>query len=333
MTTTNKVKKNNVGHRVRKSQTSLSSANIKHPLIDKRIKVSLIEITPEMAVDILKTNHAENRNVKKRTVVDYADQMKKGLWRDISGEAVKISDTQKLIDGQHRLLAIIKSNIPIVMLVIENIPELSMSAIDDGAKRTLADSLKIHSIGDKKYNQKMVSSVIIALDVIRTAAKNNICLNDSRMRRNSSIVSTLEFSKTIPNLYETISDFTTKFNHKKINKIIPVGTASLPIFYLFNQIDQDFTYDFFKTMETGIPCDGLDTSSPSFLAYNAIINYKMKKINLRLTDYYEIFIWAMEKSKSKVPSTAKKVYRKKNFLITNPYYNSYKVLDIIKSLN
>ena len=327
----NTLKKPIIGTKVRKSKTSLSSSNIKHPLNDSRIKVSLVAITPSIAYELLETNHCENRVIKKRVVEDYAEQMKNGLWKELSGESLKISSTQKLIDGQHRLSAIIKSKQTITMLVIENIPEESMPAIDDGAKRTLADSLTIRGLIDESFNQKMVSSCIIALDVLRSAQKNNLNLNVARRSRNGSIVSTLEFTKKIPDLYEVMNDFNKEFDLRKIRKTMPIGTSAIPIFYLFSKIDKEFASLFFKTIETGIPQDNLGVNSPSFIAYNTIINYKFKKINLRLTDYYELFIWAMEKTKTKV--NVKRVYRKKDFLITDEYFNSDKVCELLKAMN
>jgi hypothetical protein len=327
----NTTQEKKIGMKIRKSKTSLNSYNIKHPLNESRIKVSLIAITPTMAKNLLDTNHNENRDIKVRVVNDYADQMKKGLWREISGESLKISETTKLIDGQHRLNAIIQSNVTVTMLVIENIPEESMAAIDDGAKRTLSDSLKIRGLINPSFNQKMVASAIIALDVLRNSAKNNLPLNVARRTRNSSIVSTLEFSKKIPDLYEVMNEFNESFNLKNIKKIIPIGTSAIPLYYIFSKIDKEFTDNFFSTIETGIPNDGLGINSPSFIAYNTILNYKMKKLNLRLTDYYELFIWAMEKSKTNTKS--KQVYRRKGFLITNDYLNSNKVINLLNKLN
>lgn len=98
-------------------------------------------ITPEMAVHYLTFNR-KNRNINRRNVQRMAKDMRKNNWR-MTGESIKFSDKGNLIDGQHRLQAIIASGLPQKMLVIRNLSETVMDVIDTGAKRTMAHVLQI----------------------------------------------------------------------------------------------------------------------------------------------------------------------------------------------
>lgn len=66
-------------------------------------------ITPEVATSLLK-NNAGNRNLRSTVVDHYADQMKRGEWKP-THQAIAIGAGGNIIDGQHRLSAIVKSGL------------------------------------------------------------------------------------------------------------------------------------------------------------------------------------------------------------------------------
>lgn len=121
-------------------------------------------ITPEIAMRILQTNQ-RNRTMDKRLILAYADQMNRGLWK-FNGESIIISDENILLDGQHRLGAIIKSNTAQKTIVVEGVPQASFDTIDTGKGRTAGDIL---SIADIK-NSTVIASIITKYFTI--ASKN-----------------------------------------------------------------------------------------------------------------------------------------------------------------
>ena len=80
------------------------------------MKTSIETITPQLAKDILANNNL-NRNINATIVGHYADAISRGQW-ELNGEAIKIAHDGRLLDGQHRLMAVIKSDTPITTLVI-----------------------------------------------------------------------------------------------------------------------------------------------------------------------------------------------------------------------
>jgi hypothetical protein len=113
-------------------------------------------ITPAIAQEMLENNIANNRKVRPARVNEFAADMAAGKWVK-NGEAVQISDTGKLLNGQHRLLACIKSGVSFWCLVVRGLPENVFSTIDRGQQKSVGQVLHtIAGVGD--YN--LVAAVI-----------------------------------------------------------------------------------------------------------------------------------------------------------------------------
>ena len=98
-------------------------------------------ITPEVAQAMLDQN-SRNRNLRPATVDRYVRDMLAGVWQ-MTGEAIKFAADGTLLDGQHRLAAIVKSGVTLQLLVVRNLPEAAQSVMDTGDKRTAADALTL----------------------------------------------------------------------------------------------------------------------------------------------------------------------------------------------
>lgn len=92
------------------------------------IKVEQRIVTPEMAEDLL-THNRNNRPISDQHVRRITEQILAGKWK-MNGDTIKISDTKNVLDGQHRLWAIVYSKIPVESLVVDGIPEDSFDTMD-----------------------------------------------------------------------------------------------------------------------------------------------------------------------------------------------------------
>lgn len=98
-------------------------------------------ITPEKASEYLnKNNH--NRNLRKSLVAKYARDMAAGNWK-VTHQGVAMNCDGTVLDGQHRLAAIIESGISVRMLVTSGIATDAQLVMDDHAKRNNADALSL----------------------------------------------------------------------------------------------------------------------------------------------------------------------------------------------
>lgn len=103
---------------------------------------TLQRVTPKMAAEWLSKNY-HNRNIRQAVVAGYARDMASGNWQ-VTGEAIKFNCDGTLLDGQHRLMAIIKADTPVDMLVVRGIPSTAQDVMDSGAKRGAADMLQLN---------------------------------------------------------------------------------------------------------------------------------------------------------------------------------------------
>lgn len=101
----------------------------------------IVEITPALAKEWLQRN-THNRNLRQRVVNGYAADMAAGAWVE-DGQSIKFSDTGVLLDGQHRLAAIAQSGVTLRILVVSDLPDTTQDTMDTGAKRTMADVLRL----------------------------------------------------------------------------------------------------------------------------------------------------------------------------------------------
>jgi len=107
----------------------------------QREKVEIKIITPEFAERLLERN-TSNRNLRRDHVTNLARDMTEGAWR-LNNDAICIAHDGTLLNGQHRLSAIIKADKPIKMLVAEGFSPDTYKVLDGGAKRSVADQLHI----------------------------------------------------------------------------------------------------------------------------------------------------------------------------------------------
>lgn len=137
-------------------------------------------ITPKMAEKMLANNYEFNRKIRSTVVRTYARDMENDCWyTDITNNQIVpicISKTGKLLDGQHRLAAIVLANKPVWMWVQKGLSEESYAQMDNGLKRTTADI-----VGGKGSN------ILCALAKMTYTTKNG------SLALNSSIVNALRY--------------------------------------------------------------------------------------------------------------------------------------------
>lgn len=101
-------------------------------------------ISPGEAAQMLKRNRL-NRPTKDRTVAAFARDMKRGRWL-LTGEAIKFNTKGELVDGQHRLKAIIRAATPVRLMVVWGVPVEAQAVMDSGVKRSANDQLAMRGV-------------------------------------------------------------------------------------------------------------------------------------------------------------------------------------------
>ena len=111
-----------------------------------------VTVTPDMAVEILELNKI-NRPLRQEVVNRIARQIAAGKWR-YNGETVKITHTFDVLDGQHRLWAIIEAKRAVETLVAFGIDREAFETIDTlRANRSLGDTIALE--GQLQYRNQI----------------------------------------------------------------------------------------------------------------------------------------------------------------------------------
>jgi hypothetical protein len=98
-------------------------------------ETEIVEVTPQLAASWLERNHPENRAVNWPRVEVFANDMRAGAWRT-THQGLAFDEEGRLIDGQHRLHAIVSSRVPVQLLVVRGVGSFG-DPIDCGRTRSL----------------------------------------------------------------------------------------------------------------------------------------------------------------------------------------------------
>lgn len=105
----------------------------------KTVTANVEQITPDTALEMLDLNKV-NRNINRHHVLTLAGAMERGEWH-LNGQSISFDSNGVLQDGQHRLMAVVKSQTTVPMLVVRNVDPEARPTVDVGRKRTVADEL------------------------------------------------------------------------------------------------------------------------------------------------------------------------------------------------
>lgn len=155
------------------STTVPTPVTLDHPINDK-ITYDLVEVTPGIAQAWLGQNHG-NRNLRSRKVANYARDMLAGKWQT-SGDSIKFDWNGRLIDGQHRLEAVMESGATIKILVVRGLSPEVQGVLDVNVKRSAADALKFAGHGYNITIMAAAARIANARDAgfLRSATSSNV---------------------------------------------------------------------------------------------------------------------------------------------------------------
>lgn len=108
---------------------------------ETEVDAVFMDITPELAYKWLE-GPQHNRTIRDALVARFSEDMRAGRWL-VTHQGVAFNSGNKLIDGQHRLWAIIASGATVKMMVTRNVEDQAQLVIDTGGTRTAADSVTL----------------------------------------------------------------------------------------------------------------------------------------------------------------------------------------------
>jgi len=106
----------------------------------------VVLMTPEWAREILTQKNNMNRKIRKSKLMMYIRSIEAGEWK-VTNQGIGIDSEGNLLDGQHRLAAIVKANKAVEILLGTDCDPDTFGVIDIGATRTAGDMLTLSGCG------------------------------------------------------------------------------------------------------------------------------------------------------------------------------------------
>lgn len=192
-------------------------------------------ITPDLARELLADN-SHNRNLRSARVVQLAEAMRRGEWV-LNGETIKIAEDGTLLDGQHRLRAVVDSGVAVESLVLRGLPTEVQDTVDTGRRRRLADLLAIEGHTD-------AHALAAALNMLyRFRTGGRIDYSHAGAPSAQQAIGLIEAE---PEIRDSLREA------RRVTKQIggPIGIFAA-LHHLFSEVDPEATKDFFDRLADG----------------------------------------------------------------------------------
>jgi hypothetical protein len=181
-----------------------------------------VTVTPEMAKLLLSQN-SNNRRLIQANVDFLASQIVKGDWK-LTHQGIAVSKSGRLLDGQHRLAAVIKAGAPVGMMLTTGLPDDIFDVLDTGRARRASDTL---SIAGAKSPKTLASAV--KLKMLYEKWPERIWVSDSAKCSSHEILANYEAAPLLWDRVVAIAD------GARLHKVLVPGPFAAMAFLAVSQ--------------------------------------------------------------------------------------------------
>ena len=270
-----------------------------------KLTYSEILVTPEIANEWLE-GHTNFRDPSKGTVERYAESMIRGEW-ELNGEPLAFNSEGELKNGQHRLLAVVKSGVPVLFSVLEGVDS---DLYDKGKVRSLAEYLSFTLKLDKRSSGFLAT----ASGWLYRWDNDKLLTNESPSEQQ-----TLDLIQNNPLITEAVSYVREQFESEDewaLTSLLPPGMAVF-LRYKIMLSDPEKGNSFFKEL---IKETNPDPNSVTRVLSNRLKYYRHEKSKKHQRDICSLVIncWSLYKNgespeNPKSIKTPRKLSRKLEF--------------------
>lgn len=219
------------------------------------------------------SRNPNNRNVRKSMVDAYARDMAAGRWI-LNRESIKLDEAGRLLDGQHRLCALIVAGATVPMIVVSGLHPDVMPTVDSGVKRTYADALNLQGEENSPTLAAVTGRAVMWSRGMRT---NTGTVRPTPLEMNTFI----EDNPRIRTSAEVASRLTSR-------SLLPASVIGL-CHWLFSDLDPDEADWFLARAADG---DGLSADHPIAALRTRIIKMRVGGGRVNETDALALAIYA-----------------------------------------
>lgn len=245
--------------------------------VNNKPSASIVYVTPEMARRWLDRNDL-NRGIRTRTVQRYARDMQRGRW-ELTGEAVKFSIDGALLDGQHRLAAVVESGSTVPMFVVRGLNPDSQTVMDTGVKRTGSDAMQLR--GEKN---RAALAATIRLALLYDSGKLVPISGDKGGRPQVSNAELLDYLDAHPDIRVFVDQATSIFNR------VDVHPSALALaMWVLHRVDAAAAVDFFNDLAN---LTGLQPGDPILALHNRLADIRRSRRRVEAQDFLSLIFRA-----------------------------------------
>lgn len=206
-------------------------------------QVTIIEVTPALAEQWLARN-TNNRKLSQAVVQQYAGAMERGEW-NLGNAAIAKDPEGNLLDGQHRLHAVVRSGVTIRQMLVEGLAPHTQDSMDSGRKRTLEQQLD-------RYGYKNARDLAATLNFLYRIEQEK----DVRHARTTlTTKQALDMLERYPSIIDSVA-YAVKIRPKKLGYSV---TAIAGLHFLWSQTAPEDAQVFFDSVISGA---GLSEEDP-----------------------------------------------------------------------
>ena len=231
------------------------------------LSVDLVYITPQVAQKYLSHN-TQNRKESPRNVNFLVDQMKKGLFLE-NGESIVFDVNNNLTDGQHRLMAILKSGIPYHIPVVRGVQKNTMATYDTGKNRSSIDILNLNGFKNAT-NLSALVKLIYKYETKKSKSSDSFTKNRIEGLTNQQVLNyCLQNNDWLQGLMRNSANLYSKAK----TRVLGVSNLSFIAYVVGGKEPNEQVYDFMKNIYGITRTEGTATS----YLYSRLNNSKINK--------------------------------------------------------
>lgn len=225
-----------------------------------------------------------NRRQRGRLKARFMEAMKAGHWK-LTGESIKFNTKGELIDGQHRLEAVIETGKTIEILVCRNVPDEAFMELDTGGTRTPGDLL---TVAGYDYTNGVASAIRYLTSIYEIEGGQMAASSMGRKRVEPETL--LEYAETHSDaLVESVK----KTMSKQARTVCSPPALFAALYFIFAEHNKKGADKFFQLLIHGMDDDGNGfehgRQDPVYQLHRLLLQFRQEK-HRRRPNFYKAAI-------------------------------------------
>lgn len=221
------------------------------------IQTQIKRVTPTQAKKYLE-NNPMNRVINEASVDLLAETIRQGRWK-LNGESIKIAPDGTLLDGQHRLKAIVRADTAVQTLVVTGLSKDVFETLDTGKSRNAADVLSISGYPNPHAVATITSNLITYCAAPEKGAQST--------KTRTAPFTVLERFESNPRIAQVTSQY------YRLQKVAKPGWLTA-FYYVVSEFEPVKANEFINMIITGA---GMPVGHPCLLLRDKLLYFKTNK--------------------------------------------------------